>query len=266
MVEGVSVRGARLALQSEGSGPHFLWAHGLSSSRAQEDESGLFDWSSLAGALRLVRYDARGHGHSEATTDPDDYRWDALAGDMLAVADALGVASFVAGGASMGAATALHAAVAEPARVEALVVVIPPTAWETRAAQGDLYRAGADLVERHGRQALLDASAQAPAPAIFAGHPELTRFDPDIEESAMPTVLRGAARSDLPPPEALRTLTQPALVLAWETDPAHPVSTAEALGNLLPGAEVQVAGTFEEVQAWPQAVRAFVTGLPVERP
>ncbi len=39
--------------------------HGMSSSRASEDQGGFFDWSALkASGRRIVRYDARGHGRS----------------------------------------------------------------------------------------------------------------------------------------------------------------------------------------------------------
>jgi pimeloyl-ACP methyl ester carboxylesterase len=142
------VPGAHLAATISGDGSRTLvWGHGLLSDRASEDELGLFDWSALDG-VRLVRYDARGHGASSAPADPDELRWSALAQDMLAVGEAVGASRFVAGGASMGCATALHAAVAAPERVEALVLVIPPTAWETRTAQAQMYAAGVELFRR----------------------------------------------------------------------------------------------------------------------
>jgi pimeloyl-ACP methyl ester carboxylesterase len=50
----------------------------------------------------------------------------------------------------MGAAVALHAAAQAPERVAGLVLVLPPTAYDTRAAQAADYLAGASLVEREG--------------------------------------------------------------------------------------------------------------------
>jgi pimeloyl-ACP methyl ester carboxylesterase len=58
---------------------------------AQEDDVGLFDWVHTLRGIRLIRYDARGHGGSKATYRPEDYQWPALAADMLGLADALGV-------------------------------------------------------------------------------------------------------------------------------------------------------------------------------
>jgi pimeloyl-ACP methyl ester carboxylesterase len=153
----VDVGGASLAVRRTGAGRPFVWLHGLTSSMAREDADGLFDWSRLAATRELVRFDARGHGRSGHAGGEAAYDWAALAGDLFAVADACGIEAFSAGGASMGAATTLHAAVARPERIDAMVLVIPPTAWQTRAAQRDLYRASATLVEEAGVEGLLAA-------------------------------------------------------------------------------------------------------------
>ncbi len=256
-MEDVEVRGVRLSVDVQGSGPTLVWGHGLTSSRQREDEmGGLFGWSGLAadGRATVVRYDARGHGGSGATGDPSDYRWPSLALDEWALVDALGLDRPVLGGASMGAATALHAALQRPAEVAGLVLVIPPTAWATRAAQAELYEAGASLVEADGVGAFVEAAAAAPVPAPFVDLPEAPRAVPDVPEDVLPTVLRGAAASDLPSPDELRSLDVPALVLAWAGDPGHPVATAEALGEALPRATVAVADDLATVLSWPERV------------
>jgi 3-oxoadipate enol-lactonase len=254
----IDLPGGPLAVDDPGAGRPMLWAHGLTSSREREDVQGFFDWRAAAPGWRVVRYDARGHGRSAAGPTSDAYRWDVLGAELLALADALGLDRFVAGGASMGAATTLHAAVAAPERVVAMVLVIPPTAWGTRASQRDLYRAAADLIEREGLDAYLAAVGGRPAPAIFAEVPELVTMPPCIDEVAMPSVLRGAGESDLPDADALRRLAMPTLVLAWDTDPTHPVSTAERLAEVLPDARLVVATTLAEVGTWPAAVADFL--------
>ena len=187
---GVEVRGARLSVDVRGSGPPLVWGHGLTSSRRREDEmGGLFGWSGLADAGRatVVRYDARGHGESGATPAADDYRWSSLALDQWALVDALGLEHPVLGGASMGAATALHAAMVRGEDVAGLVLVIPPTAWATRRAQAELYEAGAALVETSGVSAFVEAAASAPVPAPFRDLPEAPRPGPDVAEDVLPT-------------------------------------------------------------------------------
>ncbi len=125
-----------------------VWAHDLASSRAHEDELGLFDWSVVDAVARVVRYDARGHGRSEAMQFYDKaFRWPAMVDDMLR---APGEGPFVAGGLAMGGAVALWTALRAPRRVQALVLAIPPPAWENRAAEAARYEEAARTVEEHG--------------------------------------------------------------------------------------------------------------------
>jgi pimeloyl-ACP methyl ester carboxylesterase len=94
-------------------------------------------------------------------------------------------------------------------------------------------------------------------PPIFADLPPMP-FEADIAEDLLPFVLRGAAASDLPGPDELAALAQPALVLAWDGDEGHPLSTAERLAELLPHAELQVATHLRDVLGWPARVAAFL--------
>ncbi len=215
-------------------------------------------WADLERSAEIVRYDARGHGDSAATPAAEDYHWDRLALDLLGLADALELGRFTAGGVSMGTATALHAALAAPERIAALVLAAPPTAWETRASQADQYRAGAALVEAQGTDAFNAQAAKQPPPALFAEAAEVMQVRPRIAEAALPTVLRGAAGSDLPPREALRALEQPTLILAWDTDPGHPLSTAEALADLLPNARLEVARKLVDLGTWTGLIADFL--------
>ena len=259
----IEVDGASLAAQVVGEGgPVMVWGHGLTSSMDDEDAAGLFDWSSIGEVGRVVRYDARGHGRSTFAGTTDELRWDRLADDMLAVADAVGAERFVAAGASMGCATSLFAAVKAPERVRALVLVIPPTAWETRAAQAGIYEAGAAHAEEHGIEAAADLTAAQPLPPVFEPfavqvrertRSRIARFD----AATYATVMRGAAASQLPDREAIAAIAVPALVLAWQGDEGHPESTARELDRLLPDAELHVADDLSQLLSWPGLVRAF---------
>jgi len=256
------VRGAGLAVSEMGRGRPFLWGHGLLGSMAQEDDAGLFDWSSLGADVRWIRYDARGHGRSQVTPVVADYRWPNLGRDMLCLADALGVGRCVLGGVSMGCATSLHAAVQAPDRVEGLVLVGPPTAWSTRPRQARFYRFSAALVERLGLTPfrLLSGLPQpGPVnPAVARMQDALRRHLERADPAAVVSALRGAAESDLPDPDALCAIEVPTLVLAWSGDPFHPVSTAERLRELLPKSELHVAETLAQIESWPKEVGRFL--------
>jgi len=58
--------------------------------------------------------------------------------------------------------------------------------------------------------------------------------------------------SDLPTPEAIARIDVPTTILAWIDDPAHPLSTAEALAALMPRSTLTLAHTPEDVETWPK--------------
>jgi 3-oxoadipate enol-lactonase len=260
----VEVRGVRLAYELRGEGLPLVWGHGLTSSRARDDDLRPLDWDKLAQATQLLRYDARGHGRSGTSTVPADSSWSSLARDQLALADALGIDRYVTGGASMGCGTALHAAVLAPERVQALLLVIPPTAWATRRARAQVWDELATKVETAGGQAFLDVMADEP-PGPFRG---TTRWEDASarsvlgqEPSRLASALRGAATADLPDPTELRAIVAPTLVLAWTGDPVHPLDTAERLVELIGGAELVVADTAEELETWTDRALAFLASV-----
>jgi 3-oxoadipate enol-lactonase len=253
------VRGVDVAVSDAGEGLTFLWSHGFASNRAQDERSGMLDWGRLASRHRIVRWDARGHGESDGTSEPEEYRWENLGFDLLGLAHALAVERFVAGGVSMGAAVALHAATRAPERIVGLVLVLPPTAYETRKAQADDYLIGAALVEREGIDRYVEHMNAQPLPAIVREVAAGYSFTPAVPRRFLPAVLRGAAASDLPEPEAVRAFDAPVLILAWDTDPGHPLATAARLLELLPDAELHVARHLYDVAAWTGLVDAFLT-------
>lgn len=260
----VEVNGISLAVACVGGGSELplIWGHGLSSSMEGEDELPLLDWTTAAPDREVVRYDARSHGTSGATDRPEDHHWSKLADDQLALADALGIDRYLAAGASMGCATALYAALAAPQRIAALVLVIPPTAWETRAEQVALYGAMADVMERGDVETLVAGLDTAPIPDPFA---EVDDWRARAERrlraadlGRLGVVFRGAGLTDLPARERLATIGVPALILAWTGDPGHPVSSARELDRLLPDSRLHLASTAGDLASWTGLVAEFL--------
>ena len=265
----VDLRGARLSFEVVGKqGPAgavpFVWGHGLTSSRADEDVLPLIDSSVIGQQRPVLRYDARGHGASADLSAPADGDWATLALDQIALIDHVGWDEVALGGASMGTATALHAALALGDRVRALVLVIPPTAWETRAEQVDLYEQMAQAVEEHGTGVLEAGVRATPPPEPFAD--DSTWLDRRLavlgaaDPARLAAAFRGAGTADLPAPDRLKTLTAPTLVLAWTGDPGHPATTAERLGELLPNSEVVISSTRDDLDTWTSRCAAFLEG------
>lgn len=246
------VPGAELAWELSDEGGHpVVQLHGLTSSRARDRVLDLDLGRGLSGT-RLLRYDARAHGASTGRPEPEDYRWASLAGDLLALLEATFPGEAVHGvGPSMGCGTLLHAALREPKRFSSLTLLLPPTAWETRAAQIEDYRRLADFIDAHGMERFLRASQDMYRPPATVGTPTTV---PDISGELLPSAYRGAALSDLPSREDLAALDLPVTILAWEDDPGHPVSSAEALAATLPRARLQVAARPDQVARWPEVL------------
>ncbi len=107
---------------SGGDGPPIVLLHGLTATRRYV----VMGSRLLARAgLRVIAYDARGHGRSSPAPDPAAYGYGRLADDLRALLDACGIERAALAGASMGAHTALRFALDHPARVAALGIVTP---------------------------------------------------------------------------------------------------------------------------------------------
>lgn len=253
---GFPVPGARLAWELSDEGGHpVVQLHGLTSSRARDRTLGLDLGRGLSGT-RLLRYDARGHGRSTGRPMPSDYRWPVLADDLLRLLDGIFPSEAVHGvGQSMGAATLLYAAIRDPERFTGLTLMLPPTAWATRARKAEEYRAAGELVRRHGVEAFVTAGLDGPQPPA---KPEAPRTVPDVDPALLPYVFEGAGTSDLPSLADIAQVHVPVTVLAWVRDRAHPVSTAQILAETLPTVDLKVAATREEVSAWPEVLCADV--------
>jgi len=254
-----------LAVRFRGEGMPFVWGHSLMGSMRVEDRAGLWDWSRIERYAQIVRYDARGHGNSDGSYRREDYRWERMAADMLAVADGFiassGSARCLLGGISMGAGTALEATCQQPERVAGLVLALPPTAWETRPRQAAIYRRLAWVSGLFGAAPyrLFDL---LPLPVRADGRNQLALHTAKGLALANPlyvqAALGGAAMSDMPNPGRLRELDVPTLILAWEDDAAHPVATATALADTLPDVRGMVLCHPGDLGAWESALGAFV--------
>jgi pimeloyl-ACP methyl ester carboxylesterase len=263
----MKVNNVELNVKISGTGIPFIWAHGLMASMTADDLVSWVKWEHLTDIIHLVRYDARGHGQSGMSDVLGDYHWSALARDMVALADQIGFDTFVAGGQSMGCGTTIYAALQVPARLRGLVLMNPPTAWETRAAQSAFYGRMADVIDAKGIDYLLAMMREQPPVAPtwqIEAFPRMADFGEPLKmlnPKALALVLRGSQLANLPPPVELEAIKTPALILAWTDDPGHPISSAEEVHRRLPNSRLLIAHNVAEVSTWTDEIRTFVKGL-----
>ena len=253
-----------------GKGSTLVWAHGLCGCMQSEDAIGLYAWHRFPKKLQLIRYDAIGHGLSAQGDSVDDYLWPNLAKDMLRVAAHYRAPTpLILGGQSMGSATSLYAALAQPELVKGLVLMTPPIGWQARAAQVDYYHKIAKAARILGGKGLAQMNAKhltkmLPSWLVNAHkHSVLGMLDglKSMKRQTLHQLFTAAAHNDLPSKQQLATINVPTLILAWEGDDAHPVASAKALHKALPHSTLHVASKMDHVDEWPELISEFCLAL-----
>ncbi len=172
--------------------------------------------------VRCIALDQRGHGESAKLHDPEAYGRDHLASDVIALLDELGLQRVDLFGYSMGARTALAAALAAPDRFSNLI----------------LGGVGEKLLEPRSPGSSTDSMAQAMLaedPETIT-HPMLRSFrhfaDEQGEDRRALAAFVQATNAPLEP-EALAALQTPTLVVpgARDTGAGDPDGLANAFAN-----------------------------------
>lgn len=245
---GVTLRG-----EEQGEGPAVILAHGLTAHR------NLVVHGSRVLAregLRMVTYDARGHGESDPG-ERGSYDYQHLAGDLAAVIDSRGGEQRpVLCGHSMGAHTIVALALRDPDALAGVVLIGPASAGEN-PSQGSLKRwdALAEGLEREGVEGFIEAYDNDLDPEWRETLLRIARerLERHRHLQALAHALREVPRSR--PFErlaALESLDLPALVVASHdsADPGHPYAVAEDYAERLPRARLVSEGEGESPLAW----------------
>lgn len=232
----------------------------------------------VAAGYRLLVWDYRGHGRSDAPEDPRAYSMERVVSDLEEVLDALAPgAPAVVGGLSFGGLASLHFALRRPERVRALLLVDSGPGFKNPEAQRrweESIERTASYLERKGPAALVAGRAAA---ELVGARPELPAAQAAARAIAAQSA-RGLAhfgrRVAAPAPsviDALPKIAAPALVLVGEHDAAFRRS-AEVMAAKLPRAEsVTIADAghivnIEQAEAFDAAVLRFLARVAPPAP
>lgn len=264
--------GVGLATVSAGSAdaPGLLLVHGIGG--AKEDFTDHID--ALAKDHRVVAFDHRGHGESDAPDQPSAYSLDRLAADTAAVVAATGLRDLRVLGHSMGGMVVRRFALAQPERIRALVFMDtsagPPPGFDP-----ELVAAGIGVVRSGGMAALkqlsdeLNLLGSAANQRVLAERPGFREYADYKWHAQSPVMWATMVRDILVQPDqlaALGSVVVPTLGIVGDEDLTF-LGPMEDIVATVPGAELVVipqAGhspQFENPSAWRAAMEAFLVGV-----
>ncbi len=263
----VASDGVELYAEAHGTGLPVLLSCGLCTTH-ENWRPQVEPW--VAAGLRVVLWDYRGHGRSQAPRDPAAYSMRQVVDDLGRVlAWGAGEQPAVVGGLSFGGLASLHFALAQPQRVRALLLIDTGPGFKNPEAQARWeaqVERTAGFLEARGCQAFVESKAAATAIGL---HPELPAAQAAARAIAAqdPTGLALFARriAGVAPPviDQLAAIEIPALVVVGEKDEPY-LRAAEVLASRLRKAElarIPRAGhvvNLEEPQAFDAAVLDFL--------
>src|SRR6266446_2411594 len=197
----------------------------------------------LGRAFRVLRYDQRGHGGTEASRGR--YTFEQLIADALALMDALAIKTAHFAGLSMGGATALGLALQHPQRLEERIV----------------------SAQKQGMETLVEPTIARwfPPEVLKANPPHVDKVRQMIRTTPVEGFIGcAAALADHNYAAAVATVKRPVLFLVGEKDAA--AAPMRKLNEALPGsryAELAGAGhisNLDQPAAFTRAVADFLSG------
>ncbi len=189
----------------------------------------------LAAAFRVIRFDTRGHGASDAPAGP--YALDRLGRDALAVLDAAGAPRAHVCGVSLGGQTALWLGLHAPERVNDLVAANTGARIGTTELWNQRIHDAGEL----GMQALAEpAVARWFSPGFRQTHPETADRFKKMLRDCSPTGYAGccAALRDADLRDDLHRITCPTLVVTGREDHATLPADGAFIRQHVTGAEL----------------------------
>ena len=257
----ITANGIRVhyTLNGPAGAPVVMLSHSLATNLAMWEPQ----VAALAARYRVLRYDTRGHGGTEAPEGP--YALDLLAEDARALLEALEIRRGHFVGLSMGGMIGQTLALAHPEMLRSLCLCdtacrIPAEArpvWDER-----IRVAAAQGMEPHVEPTI----GRWFTPAFLAGHPEIGDPVRAMIRRTPPQGYIGCCRAiqRLELADQIGRIGLPTLVVVGEEDPGTPVAAARAIHERIAGSELTILpsashlSNMEQPAAFNQALLGFL--------
>ncbi|HXD41756.1 MAG TPA: 3-oxoadipate enol-lactonase [Ramlibacter sp.] len=247
-----------VAVDGPVSGPPLLLSNSLSCDLSMWDEQ----VAVLCREFRVIRYDQRGHGDSEAPTGP--YTIDQLGRDAVGVLDSFGISRADFCGLSLGGMVGMWLLTHAPGRIGRAVLA------NTSAYMGplDLWNDRIALARQGGMEATVEPTVKRWFPASFhANSPaSVERMRTMIRRTSLAGYIGCCeAIRDMDQRETIRGIHNPTMILIGSKDPATTPEVGLAIHSAISGSVVKYIdaahiSNVEQPAAFTQAVEGFLKG------
>lgn len=245
--------GINLYYEVHGSGPVILLTHGFSAtSQMWHDQI-----DALSGDYRLVLWDMRGHGQSDAPDDQSLYTEAATVADMAALLDEVGADQAIVGGLSLGGYMSLAFHLAHPERTRALMIFDSGPGYKN----ADARRQWNETVEETARDLEVRGLER-----LKSRSPEMAGSRHRSAEGLVRAARGMMAQQDDRIIRSLAEIHVPTLVLVGDRDTPF-IDAAEYMAARIPNAVKAVipdaghAANIDQPAAFNEAVTAFLRSL-----
>jgi 3-oxoadipate enol-lactonase len=255
MIDGIRFK---VSVDGPQDAPALMLSNSLSSNLAMWEPQ----MPELTKRWRVVRYDHRGHGGTEAPPGP--YSYARLAQDAVDILDALGIKRAHWCGLSMGGMTGMWLLTRHADRVERAVLA------NTSAYMGaaDLWDGRIRTAREQGMAALADATLERWFTAGFREREPQTVAK--VRQMILTTPVEGyvgccGAIRDMDQRETIKAIDKPVLVIIGAHDPSTTPEAGELIASSIPNArsvtlDAAHLSNLEQPEAFTKAVVEFLEG------
>jgi 3-oxoadipate enol-lactonase len=238
--------------------PWIVFSNSLATTLAMWDEQA----AALKDKFRVLRYDQRGHGGTDAPAGR--YPYDTLLADALGLMDALSIKKAHFAGLSMGGATALGLAERHADRLDHVIVCDSPCQSTPQSSQQ--WEERIVIAQQKGIDALVEPTIARwfPPETVAKNPPHLDKVRAMIRATPVNGFVGcSAALADHDYASAAATVKRPVLFLVGEKDAPGPAM--RKLNEKLPGSRyVELAGAghisnMDRPAEFTKAIRDFIS-------
>jgi 3-oxoadipate enol-lactonase len=258
----IKINGLKINYEIAGTGPWLTLSHSLACDLHMWDEQ----MDALTKQYKVLRYDTRGHGKSEAPAGP--YTLDQLAEDVHGLLIKLGIMRTHWAGLSMGGMIGQTFALKYPGIFQSMVLADTTSRYPADAAPA--WEDRIKTAETKGMDAIVDATLARwfTEPYRNTNPPAVARVGASIRATPVPGFVGCChAIPKINLTHRLKEIACPTLVIVGAEDPGTPVAMAREIHQAKPGSKLVIIpsaahlSNIEQPEAFTTALLSFLKSV-----